>query len=95
MTSLQVTAHLGHMVQSMEASLNLTFHHVFAMSDDPELERRAIDEVRPFFTSAPAKLMNHQLCDLLGANHAEYNGHETLNATQRHQLYVGTCVVSL
>jgi hypothetical protein len=91
----QSTAHLGHMVQSMEASLNLTFHHVFAMSDDPELEKRAVDTLRPFFASSPANLMSHQLCNFLGANHAEYNGHESLNATQRHELYVCTCVSSV
>lgn len=84
----QSTAHLGQMVQTMEATLNSTFGHVFAMSDDPQLEQRAVDELTPFFGSAPAKLMSHQLCALVGANHAEYNGHETLNATQRHKLYV-------
>jgi len=84
----QSTAHLGPMVQAMEATLNSTFHHVFAMSDDPEIERRALDELGPFFSSSPMSLVSHQLCDLVGANHAEYNGHESLNATQRHELYV-------
>jgi len=82
------TAHLGRLIQTMENNINSTFQHFFVMSDDPKMQHRGTEELVSFFQAHPSNLVSTALCDLLGANQLEYSGHESLQALNRHQLYV-------
>jgi len=82
------TAHLGRLIQTMENNINSTFQHFFIMSDDPNMQQRGTKELVSFFQAHPSNLVSTALCDLLGANALEYSGHESLQALNRHQLYV-------
>lgn len=84
------TAHLGRLIQTMENMINSTFQHFFVMSDDPIMQKRGTEELASFFQANPSNLVSTNLCDLLGANQVEYNGHESLETAHRHQLYVRT-----
>jgi hypothetical protein len=84
------TAHLGRLIQTMENMINSTFQHFFVMSDDPIMQKRGTEELASFFQANPSNLVSTELCDLLGANQVEYDGHESLATAHRHQLYVRT-----
>lgn len=81
--------HMGLYIRMMESALDQSFGHYVVMSDDPHMQMQATQDLSPFFQDNQTHaLFSHSLCHFLGANQDNYTGHESLNATARHDLYV-------
>lgn len=87
--------HMGLYIRMMERTLDTSFGHFLVMSDDPHMQVQATQELSSFFQeNSTHALFSDSLCHFLGnSNHDNYTGHESLNATARHDLYVSSKMV--